>query len=200
MMRILLADDQVLLKDALTQLLLIQPTVKEVVSVSNGKEAIEALQKGAFDLVILDIEMPYKSGLDVLEWIRQNQLSVKVIIVTTFNRPGYFQRGLGLDVDAFVLKDRSITELMHTIDTVMSGKKEYSPELMAFTVNSKVVLTPQEKRILLEMANGLSNQEIADNLFLSNGTVRNYVSSILLKLDAENRTDAVRIAKELGYI
>ena len=199
-MKILIAEDQSLLSDALKRLLEMQENVEEVLVASNGCEAIRYLQDQNFDVAILDIEMPEKSGLDVLEWVRQEKLATKVIIVTTFKRSGYFERAMKSNVDAYVLKDRSISELMATIHKVLGGQKEFSPELMESFFHSKNPLTQQECVLLKKIAEGRSNQEIADELFLSNGTVRNYVSAILLKVNAENRTEAVKIASDNGWI
>ncbi|MBP2621370.1 LuxR C-terminal-related transcriptional regulator [Streptococcus panodentis] len=138
--------------------------------------------------------------LDVLEWAKTAFPSLKVIIVTTFKRPGYFERAVKADVDAYVLKERSIADLMKTIQTVLAGRKEYSPELMEVLMTGSNPLSQQEKLVLQAAAAGLSNKEIADKLFLSNGTIRNYMSAILTKLDAENRTEAVRIGREKGWI
>lgn len=198
-MKILVAEDQHLLRDALCQLLNLQDSVTEVASVSDGALAIERLDK-TFDVAILDIEMPNKTGLDVLEWAKVNVPNVKIIIVTTFKRPGYFERAVRSNVDAFVLKDRGISELMITIEKVMNGQKEYSPELMDVLVGQRNPLSEQEINVLRLMCKGLSNQDISEQLFLSNGTVRNYVSAILLKVNADNRTQAVKIAQDNGWV
>ena len=103
-------------------------------------------------------------------------------------------------MDAYVLKERSIADLMQTLHTVLEGRKEYSPELMEVVMTHPNPLTEQEIAVLKGVAKGLSNKEIADQLYLSNGTVRNYVTNILSKLDASNRTDAANIAKESGWL
>lgn len=198
-MKILVAEDQHLLRDALCQLLRLQESVSEVISVSDGTLAIERLDD-TFDVAILDIEMPNKTGLDVLEWAKVNTPNVKIVIVTTFKRPGYFERAVRFNVDAFVLKDRGISELMVTIEKVMNGQKEYSPELMDVLVGQRNPLSEQEMNVLRLMGQGLSNNDIAQQLFLSSGTVRNYVSVILFKLGVENRTQAVNIAKDNGWV
>ncbi|MCU9533903.1 response regulator transcription factor [Streptococcus sp. CSL10205-OR2] len=198
-MKLLVAEDQAMLRDALCQLLLMEDDVDLILQASNGQEAIDILSKESVDVAILDIEMPYKTGLDVLEWVRSH-IDLKVIILTTFKRTGYFKRALEAQVDAFVLKDRSASELMVTIYTVLAGKKEYSPELvegMAFTSNP---LSQREIAILELVAKGCSNEEIAQSLFLSNGTVRNYLTCIFNKLSANNRTQAVQIARENGWL
>ena len=199
-MKILLAEDQSMLRDALSQLLQLQPDVTSVSQVADAREAIELLKTNPVDVAILDVEMPYQTGLDVLEWVKEHQPAVKVIIVTTFKRPGYFERAVKADVDAYVLKERSIADLMKTIHTVLAGQKEYSPELMEVLMTHKNPLSHQELLVLEAAATGLSNKEIAEKLYLSNGTIRNYMSAILTKLAADNRTEAVRIAQEQGWI
>ncbi|MCU0083011.1 response regulator transcription factor [Streptococcus danieliae] len=150
-MKILVAEDQAMLRDALCQLLRLQPEVSEVFEVGHGQEAIALLKTKSIDIAILDVEMPEKSGLDVLEWSKEQYPAIKIIIVTTFKRPGYFERAIKANVDAYVLKERSITDLMQTIH-------------------------------------------------LSEGTIRNYMTNILDKLNAENRTAAAKIAQEQGWI
>lgn len=198
-MKLLVAEDQSMLRDALCQLLLMEDDVDEILQASDGEQAIGILKMESPDVAILDVEMPKKSGLDVLEWIREHK-DLKVIIVTTFKRVGYFERAVKAGVDAYVLKDRSTSELMSTIHTVLAGKKEYSPELMESMISQDNPLSPQEKRILQLISLGKSNQDIADTLFLSNGTVRNYISSIFNKLSANNRVEAARIAKDKGWL
>ena len=199
-MRLLVAEDQSMLRDALCQLLLLQEDVEEVLQAGDGQEAIRLLETHPVDIAILDIEMPIKTGLEVLEWAKSQQPQLKVVIVTTFKRPGYFERALKSGVDAYVLKERRITDLMGTLHIVLAGQKEYSPELMEGILTHPNPLSSQEQAVLKEVAKGASNQEIADRLFLSNGTIRNYMSAILTKLDAENRTEAAKIAQERGWL
>ena len=198
-MKLLVAEDQSMLRDTLCQLLLMEDDVDDVLQAGDGEEAIEQINNESIDVAILDVEMPKKSGLDVLEWTREHK-DLKVIIVTTFKRVGYFERAVKAGVDAYVLKDRSTSELMSTIHTVLAGKKEYSPELMESMISQDNPLSPQEKRILQLISLGKSNQDIADTLYLSNGTVRNYTSSIFNKLSANNRVEAARIAKDKGWL
>ena len=180
-MKLLVAEDQSMLRDALCQLLMLEDDVEEVHAASDGQEAIALLEKEEVDVAILDIEMPVKTGLDVLEWIRANKRETKVVIVTT-------------------LKERSISDLMATIHTVLAGQKEYSPELVEGVAFDNNPLSQREQEVLAMVAQGSTNQEIAESLFLSNGTVRNYMTAILTKLDAGNRTEAVRIAKEKDWL
>ena len=199
-MRLLVAEDQSMLRDALCQLLLLQEDVEEVLQAGDGQDAIQLLESQSVDIAILDVEMPIRTGLEVLEWAKSHQPQLKIVIVTTFKRPGYFERALKAGVDAYVLKERRITDLMGTLHTVLAGQKEYSPELMETILTQPNPLSSQEQAVLREVAKGASNQEIANHLYLSNGTIRNYMSAILTKLDAENRTEAAKIAQEKGWL
>ena len=199
-MKLLIAEDQSMLRDAMATLLSMQDSVESVLQAKNGKEAIDSISTNDIDVAILDVEMPEATGLDVLEYIRSNNIHCKVVIVTTFKRMGYFERAIKNNVDAYVLKDRSIDELMKTINNVLAGHKEYSPELMENIFNSHNPLTNQEKIILLKIKEGLSNKEIANELFLSEGTIRNYISNILTKLNCKNRTEAVKKSTEEGWL
>ena len=199
-MRLLIAEDQSMLRDAMATLLLMEDSVEKVLQAKNGKEAIDLISTNNIDVAILDVEMPEATGLDVLEYIRSNNIHCKVVIVTTFKRMGYFERAIKNNVDAYVLKDRSIDELMKTINNVLAGHKEYSPELMENIFNSHNPLTNQEKIILIKIKEGLSNKEIANELFLSEGTIRNYISNILTKLNCKNRTEAVKKSTEEGWL
>ena len=199
-MNLLIAEDQSMLRDAMATLLSMQDSVESVLQAKNGKEAIDLISTNDIDVAILDVEMPEATGLDVLEYIRSNNIDCKVVIVTTFKRMGYFERAIKNNVDAYVLKDRSSDELMKTISNVLAGHKEYSPELMENIFNSHNPLTNQEKIILIKIKEGLSNKAIANELFLSEGTIRNYISNILTKLNCKNRTEAVKKSTEEGWL
>ena len=199
-MRLLIAEDQSMLRDAMATLLLMEDSIDEVLQAKNGKEAMDILVDSSIDVAILDIEMPEATGLDVLEFIRNKGISCKVIIVTTFKRSGYFERAIKNNVDAYVLKDRSIDELMKTINNVLAGNKEYSPELMENIFTNHNPLSNQEKILLAKVKEGLSNKEISSELYLSEGTIRNYISNILTKLNCKNRTEAVKKATEEGWV
>ena len=199
-MKLLIAEDQSMLRDAMATLLSMEDSVESVLQAKDGKEAINLISTNDIDVAILDVEMPKATGLDVLEYIRSNNIHCKVVIVTTFKRMGYFERAIKNNVDAYVLKDRSIDELMKTINNVLAGHKEYSPELMENIFNSHNPLTNQEKIILIKIKEGLSNKEIANALFLSEGTIRNYISNILTKLNCKNRTEAVKKSTEEGWL
>ena len=199
-MKLLIAEDQSMLRDAMATLLSMEDSVESVLQAKDGKQAIDLITTNKIDVAILDVEMPEATGLDVLEYIRSNNIHCKVVIVTTFKRMGYFERAIKNNVDAYVLKDRSIDELMKTINNVLAGHKEYSPELMDNIFNNHNPLTNQEKIILLKIKEGLPNKEIANELFLSEGTIRNYISNILTKLNCKNRTEAVKKSTEEGWL
>ncbi|HCY4507949.1 TPA: response regulator transcription factor, partial [Staphylococcus aureus] len=165
----------------------------------NGLDAMKLIEEYNPNVVILDIEMPGMTGLEVLAEIRKKHLNIKVIIVTTFKRPGYFEKAVVNDVDAYVLKERSIEELVETINKVNNGEKEYSATLMTSFFVDKNPLTPKEQIVLREIGNGLSSKEISEKLFLTDGTVRNYTSVIIDKLFADNRFDAWKKANEKGW-
>lgn len=151
-------------------------------------------------MAILDIEIPGMTGLEILAQIRAKGLNTKVIIVTTFKRPGYFEKAVANGVDAYVLKERSVEDLVSTIYNVMNGEKEYSTSLMTSLFKESNPLTHKEQVVLREIGNGLSSKEIAEKLYLSDGTVRNYTSIIIDKLYSDNRFDAWKKATAKGWI
>ncbi|WP_437750316.1 response regulator transcription factor [Staphylococcus shinii] len=200
MISIVLAEDQTMLREAMVQLINLNDNIEVVASTGNGKQALAYIESEKPNVAILDIEMPGLTGLEILSHIRTKQLDVKVIIVTTFKRPGYFESAVSNDVDAYVLKERSIEELVTTVYKVLNDEKEYSESLMTTIFNERNPLTPKEQLVLKEIGKGHSSKEIAINLFLSDGTIRNYTSIIIDKLEAENRYDAWHIAKHKGWI
>ncbi len=193
-MKVLVAKDQSILRDAMCQLLSFQPYVKTVLQAKNGAGAIQILEKEAVDIDIFDVEMPVKMGLEALEWIKQEIPEIKVVIVTSFKRPGYFERAVKAGVNTYVLKERSIAELIQNLHTVLEGRKEYSTELIEVMMTHPNPLTDQEVAVLQGVTQGLSNREIADQLYLSNDTVLNYMTNILSRLDANNQTEVGKTA------
>jgi len=200
MITIALAEDQTMLREAMVQLLNLNENLDVVASAGDGKEALALIKSEQPQVAILDIEMPGMTGLEILREVREGQFNVKVIIVTTFKRPGYFESAVANDVDAYVLKERSIDELVGTIEKVLNNKKEYSKSLMTSLFTEKNPLTPKEQLVLREIGKGLTSKEIAKNLFLSDGTIRNYTSNIIDKLEAENRFEAWNIAEHKGWL
>lgn len=200
MISIIIAEDQYMLRKAMVQLIEFNDQMKVIEDCGNGVDAFEFIEKYYPDIAILDIEMPGLTGLEVLVKIKEFKLNTKVIIVTTFKRPGYFEKAVANDVDAYVLKERSVEDLIQTIQNVMKGEKEYSTSLMTTLFKESNPLTHKEQVVLREIGNNLSSKEIAEKLYLSDGTVRNYTSNIIDKLNADNRFNAWKQAKEKGWI
>lgn len=200
MISIIIAEDQYMLRKAMVQLIEFNDQMKVVNDCDNGGDAFKFIEKYHPDIAILDIEMPGLTGLEVLSKIREFKIDTKVIIVTTFKRPGYFEKAVANEVDAYVLKERSVEDLIQTIKHVMNGEKEYSTSLMTTLFKESNPLTHKEQVVLREIGDNLSSKEIAEKLYLSDGTVRNYTSNIIDKLNAENRFNAWKKAKEKGWI
>lgn len=200
MIHVIIAEDQTMLRQAMVQLIEMHEHIHVIADVGDGKSALKVAQETEADVLILDVEMPELTGLEVLQQIREKNIPIKVIIVTTFKRPGYFEKAVAYDVDAYVLKERSIDELIHTINNVMSGQKEYSEALMTTIFSERNPLTEKEQRVLKEIGKGLSSREIAETLYLSDGTIRNYTSTIIDKLEADNRFDAWKKAHDKGWV
>ncbi|MFU1769298.1 response regulator [Mammaliicoccus sciuri] len=200
MISIVIAEDQEMLRKAMVQLMELNDELSILGDFSNGEDALEGIQSLESDVAILDVEMPKMTGLEVLKKVKDSNLNTKVIIVTTFKRPGYFESAVANDVDAYVLKERSIDELVETIKNVMDGKKEYSESLMTSMFKDRNPLSPKEQLVLKEIGKGLSSKEISKELYLSDGTIRNYTSIIIDKLEADNRFDAWQKAIEKGWI
>lgn len=198
MIRIVLAEDQRMMLGALGSLLELEEDLEVVGLASNGAEAIELVRKHQPDICIMDIEMPVKSGLDAAEELRDE--SCKIIILTTFARTGYFERARSAGVSGYLLKDSPSEELAASIRIIMDGRRIYAPELIDLAYEEPNPLTDREQQVLSLMAEGLSTKEIAKELFLTSGTVRNYISVILDKLDVKNRIEAISFTRKKGWI
>jgi two-component system response regulator DesR len=197
MIRIVIAEDQQMMLGALGSLLNLEEDLEVVGKAGNGEEAISLVKQFQPDVCIMDIEMPMKTGLEAAEELKG--LNCKVIILTTFARTGYFQRALKAGVNGYLLKDSPSEELANTIRSVMAGKRIYAPELMDDFYNEENPLTDREKEVLELVADGRNTKEIAEELKLKSGTVRNYISTILDKLEVKNRIEAISRSKEKGW-
>lgn len=180
MIKIIIAEDQKMLLGAFGSLLNLEEDMEVIGKASNGEEAVALVKKLSPDVCIMDIEMPGKSGLEAAEELKG--LGCKVIILTTFARSGYFQRALKAGVSGYLLKDSPSEELAASIRSVMAGKRIYAPELMDDFYLEENPLTEREKEVLELVANGKNTKEIAEELRIKTGTVRNYISVILDKL------------------
>jgi two-component system, NarL family, response regulator DesR len=197
MIRIVLAEDQQMLLGAFGSLLNLEEDMEVVGKASNGEEAVALVRNYQPDICIMDIEMPGKSGLEAAEELKG--LGCKVIILTTFARTGYFQRALKAGVSGYLLKDSPSEELASSIRSVMSGRRIYAPELMDDVYGEENPLTDREKKVLELVADGKNTKEIAEVLSIKTGTVRNYISIILDKLEVKNRIEAITQSKEKGW-
>jgi two-component system, NarL family, response regulator DesR len=197
LIRIVIAEDQQMLLGALGSLLNLEDDMEVVGKASNGEEAVALVQQFQPDICITDIEMPGMSGLEAAEILKENDC--KVIILTTFSRSGYFQRALKAGVSGYLLKDSPSDELANSIRSIMKGRRIYAPELMDDVYSEENPLTEREKEVLELVAVGKNTKEIADQLSIKTGTVRNYISTILEKLDVKNRIEAITQSKEKGW-
>lgn len=199
MIRIVIAEDQGMLLGAMKSLLSMEDDMEVVGLAKNGEEAIDMVTELQPDICIMDIEMPIKTGLDAAEALRGSDC--KIIILTTFARPGYFERARKAGVRGYLLKDSPIEELVNSIRIIMDGRRIYAPELVDFVYedDSENPLTERESQVLELVAEGKTTKEIAAELYLSAGTVRNYISTILDKLGVGNRIEAIARFKEKGW-
>lgn len=199
MIRIVIAEDQGMLLGALKSLLSLEDDMEVVGIAKNGEEALALVEELKPDICIMDIEMPVKTGLDAAEALRGG--ACKVIILTTFARPGYFERARKAGVRGYLLKDSPIEELVNSIRIIMDGKRIYAPELVDFVYeeDSENPLTERESQVLELVAEGKTTKEIAAELYLTTGTVRNYISTILEKLHVGNRIEAIARFREKGW-
>ncbi|WP_282937785.1 response regulator transcription factor [Paenibacillus sp. RC67] len=200
MMKVIIAEDQVMLRGALSALLDLEDDVDVIGQAGDGEEALKFIMQLEPDLCIMDIEMPKMTGLDVAERLKELGHPCRVVILTTFSRSGYFQRAMKAGVHGFLLKDSPIDELSEALRKVYKGGRAISPELSLTFWEAENPLTEREQEVLKRVAQGLSANDIAKELYLSSGTVRNYVSEILQKLEAKNRIDAISIAEKNGWL
>ncbi|MCK9858380.1 response regulator transcription factor [Paenibacillus sp. ATY16] len=200
MMRVLVAEDQGMLRGALSALLDLEEDIEVVGQAEDGEQALEMIRSLKPDICVMDIEMPKLTGLDVAERLRAEKHPCLVVILTTFSRSGYFQRAMKAGVKGFLLKDSPIDELSAALRNVNGGKRAVSPELALSFWEAENPLTEREREVLRLAREGLPAGEIASRLFLSAGTVRNYLSEAIQKLDAKNRIDAIGIAEKNGWL
>lgn len=197
MIRIVIAEDQRMLLGALASLLDLEEDMSVVGRASNGDEAVKLVQEHNPDICLMDIEMPGKSGLDAAEELKG--AGCKVVILTTFARPGYFERAVKAGANGYLLKDSPSEELADSIRSIMAGRRIYASELVDEAYSEENPLTEREKEVLCLIADGKNTKEIASELYITTGTVRNYISVILDKLNVGNRIEAITRFKEKGW-
>ncbi len=200
MIRVVLAEDQSMVLGAFASLLDLQPDITVVATATNGDDALAAVREHRPDVLVTDIEMPGRTGLDLAAELNRRGDPTRVLIVTTFARSGYLRRAVDAGVAGYVLKDAPIGELATALRRVHAGERVVAPELAVAAWDAADPLTDRERELLRAVAEGASNAEIAARLFLAEGTVRNYLSTAMAKLGARNRTDAARTALSRGWL
>ena len=200
MIKVLLVEDQAMVRGALSALLQMEDDIQVLAECANGNEAWQSFQNGEFDIVLTDIEMPELNGLELIGKIRDAKPTQKIAIITTFGRIGYIQRALELKVDGFFLKDGPSEALAQNIRQVLQGQRVVDPQLALAALTDECPLSKKELAALNLASHGLSTEQIATKLCLSNGTIRNYLSEAINKLNVRNRIEAARLAKQKGWI
>ena len=197
--RVVIAEDQTMVLGALAALLEMESDIDVVAQAANGREALRAVLAHRPDVLITDIEMPEMTGLDVAAELKKYAVT-RVIILTTFARPGYLRRALEAGASGYLLKDRPARELAEAVRRVRQGLRVVDPELAAEAWGELDPLSDRQRQVLRLAGDGLSSGDIGVKLGLSEGTVRNYLSEAISKLGAANRVDAARIARAKGWL
>lgn len=199
--RLLLADDQALIRSALGRLLDLEEDFEVVASVARGDEILAAAQATEPDVALLDIEMPGIDGLAAAALLSDQVPSCRILMLTTFGRPGYLQRAMESGASGFVVKDAPVEQLAEAIRRVAAGERVLDPTLAAATLaQGRSPLTARERDVLVAARSSATAAEISKKLFLSEGTVRNYLSAAIAKTGSRNRIEAVRTAEERGWL
>ena len=200
MIRVLLAEDQSMVRGALAALLALEPDIEVVGAVPDGESAWREVQRLRPDVLVTDIEMPGLTGLELAQRIQRHELPVKVVIVTTFARAGFLRRALDAGVSGYLLKDAPAEGLAEALRKVRHGGRAIDPQLALEAWGEADPLSDRERQALRLAGEGLSAGEIAERLNLSHGTVRNYLSEAIGKLGVGNRIEAYRLAREKGWL
>ena len=200
MIRVLLAEDQGMLRGALAALLTLESDMQVLESCPDGTSAWAALQRLRPDVLVTDIEMPGLTGLELALRVRERALPCRVVIVTTFARPGYLRRALDAGVSGYLLKDAPAQQLADAVRKVHAGGRVVDPQLAVEAWTEGDPLNERERQVLRLAGEGMSSADIAAQLSLSHGTVRNYLSEAIGKLNAANRIEAYRLARQKGWL
>jgi two-component system, NarL family, response regulator DesR len=199
--RVLLAEDQAMVRGAIAALLALEEDFVIVAEASRGDEVVELALESGPDVALLDVEMPGGDGLDAAAALREKVPSCHVIILTTFGRAGYLKRAMENGAAGFLLKDAPSSELARAIHRVMRGERVVDPDLAALALSAgDNPLTEREREVLAASEDGATIEDVAARLYLSEGTVRNYLSSAIKKLETRNRVEAARLAQRRGWL
>ena len=199
--RVLLVEDQAMVRGALAALLALEEDIEIVAEASRGDEVIPAALDTLPDVALLDIEMPGGDGLSAGVALRERLPSCRAIILTTFGRAGYLRRAMESGAVGFLLKDAPASGLATAIHRAMNGERVVDPGLAAAALSEGAnPLTERERQVLEASANGATIEDVARKLYLSEGTVRNYLSTAIKKLEARNRVEAARLAEQKGWL
>lgn len=200
MIRIVLAEDQALVRGALSALLSLESDLEVVGTAPDGEAAWREVQRLKPDVLVTDIEMPGMSGLELAQRIQRHELPIKVVIVTTFARAGFLRRALDAGVSGYLLKDAPAEDLAEALRKVHRGGRAIDPQLAIDAWSDADPLNDRERQVLRLAGDGMSASEIAAQLNLSGGTVRNYLSEAIGKLGVGNRIEAYRLARQKGWL
>lgn len=200
MIRVLIAEDQAMVRGALAALLDIEEDIAVVGTAADGRSALDLVASLRPDVLLTDIEMPGMTGLELAGTVRASQPGTRIVILTTFARPGYLRRALDAGASGYVLKDAPSSRLAEAIRRVHAGGRAIDAELAAEAWSEADPLTDRERQVLRLAGEGLTGPDIAGELHLSEGTVRNYLSDAISKVGGKNRVDAARIARAKGWL
>ncbi|BFM05250.1 response regulator transcription factor [Halioxenophilus aromaticivorans] len=199
-MNVLVVEDQALVRGAIGSLLGLESGIDVVGLAEHGQAALALIANNPPDIVLTDIEMPEMTGLELAAEIQRHHSQIHVVVMTTFSKSGYIKRALDLGVKAFILKEQPTEYLTSALAAVMQGKRVIEPELALMALDDNDPLSDKERQAIRLAGEGMATKLIAQRLCLSEGTVRNYLSEAIAKLNATNRIDAARIAKQKGWI
>ena len=200
MIRLLLAEDQAMVRGALTALLGLEPDIDVVAAAADGESAWRELQRHRPDVLVTDIEMPGLTGLELAQRLQRQEWATRVIIVTTFARPGFLRRALEAGVGGYLLKDAPAEQLADAVRRVHGGGRVIDPQLAVDAWSDADPLNDRERQVLRLAGDGASAADIAAQLGLTQGTVRNYLSGVIGKLGVGNRIEAYRLARQKGWL
>lgn len=200
MIRVLLAEDQAMVRGALSALLSLESDIEVLGAAADGEAAWRELQRLKPDVLVTDIEMPGLTGLELAQRIQRHELPIKVVIVTTFARPGFLRRALDAGVVGYLLKDAPAENLAEALRRVHRGGRSIDPQLAVDAWSEADPLNERERQVLRMAGEGMGAGDIASQLNLSHGTVRNYLSEAIGKLGVSNRIEAYRLARQKGWL